>query len=113
MTVADQRVATVPTDDLFLALYCVVDELYREVAPDWVKCRPNARCLKMSDSEIITLSVMQEGRSNDSELSFHRRVQVDYAHLFPDPVSRSRTTAGATTAGARRSWVSSAGCCAS
>jgi len=33
---------------------------------------------------------MQEGRSNDSELSFHRRVQVDYRHLFPDLISRSR-----------------------
>nr|WP_272505151.1 IS982 family transposase [Salinibacter ruber] len=44
----------------------------------------------MSDAEIITLSVMQEGRSNDSELSFHRVVEKDYQHLFPGLISRSR-----------------------
>jgi hypothetical protein len=33
---------------------------------------------------------MQEGRSNGSELSFHRMVVKDYQHLFPDLVSRSR-----------------------
>ncbi len=44
----------------------------------------------MTDSEIITLSIMQEGRSNDSELSSHRGVQKDYLHLFPDLISRSR-----------------------
>jgi hypothetical protein len=33
---------------------------------------------------------MQEGRSNDSELSFHRVVAKDYLHLFPGLISRSR-----------------------
>ncbi|MCS3827572.1 hypothetical protein GGP85_003042 [Salinibacter ruber] len=49
----------------------------------------------LSDSEVITLSIMQEGRSqeflrNDSELSFHRVVEKDYLHLFPGLISRSR-----------------------
>ncbi|WP_103030551.1 hypothetical protein [Salinibacter altiplanensis] len=44
----------------------------------------------MSDAEIITLSVMQEGRLGGSELSFHRMVKKDYQHLFPDLLSRSR-----------------------
>jgi hypothetical protein len=33
---------------------------------------------------------VQEGRSNDSELSFHRVVKKDYLNLFPDLISRSR-----------------------
>ena len=33
---------------------------------------------------------MQEGRSNGSELSFHRMVEKDYQHLFPGLISRSR-----------------------
>lgn len=81
---------TVPTDELFLLLYCIVDELYQEVVPDRIRFRKGTTRMKMSDPEIITLSIMQEGRSNDSELSFHRRVQVDYLHLFPDLISRSR-----------------------
>lgn len=81
---------TLPTEDLFLLLYCLVDDLYADVAPDRVRLRPGAGRLKMSDPEILTLSIMQEGRSNDSELSFHRRVAADYGHLFPDLVSRSR-----------------------
>jgi len=46
--------------------------------------------MAMTSSEIITLSIMQEGRPNDSELSFHRVVRADYLHLFPDLISRSR-----------------------
>ena len=71
-------------------MYCTVDELYQEVAPDRVQTRPGSDRLEMSDPEIIPLSVMQEGRSNDSELSFHRMVEKDYQHLFPSLISRSR-----------------------
>ncbi len=44
----------------------------------------------MIDSEIIPLSIMQESRSNNSALSFHRVVKKDYLHLFPDLICRSR-----------------------
>ena len=81
---------TVPTEELFLIFYCIVDDLYPEVTPDWVRFRNGADRMAMTDSEVITLSVMQEGRSNDSELSFHRVVQKDYLHLFPDLICRSR-----------------------
>ena len=81
---------TPSTEELFLILYCIVDDLYPEVAPDWVRFRRGTDQMDMTDPEIITLSIMQEGRSNDSELSFHRVVQKDYLHLFPDLISRSR-----------------------
>lgn len=82
--------STPSTEELFLILYCIVDDLYLEVAPDEVRFRNGAGRMKMTDVEIITLSIMQEGRSNDSELSFHRVVYKDYRHLFPDLISRSR-----------------------
>ena len=82
--------STPSTEELFLVLYCTIDELYQEAAPDRVRTRPGSDRLEMSDSEIITLSVMQEGRSNGSELSFHRMVEKDYQHLFPGLISRSR-----------------------
>jgi hypothetical protein len=51
--------------------------------------------MDMTDPEIITLSTMQEGQSqeflrNDSELSFHRVIRKDYLHLFSDLICRSR-----------------------
>jgi hypothetical protein len=81
---------TVSTEELFLILYCIVDDLYPEATPDWVRFRNGTDRMEMTDSEIITLSIMQEGRSNDSELSFHRVVQKDYLDLFPDLICRSR-----------------------
>ena len=82
--------STPNTEELFLILYCIVDDLYLEVVPDEVRFRNGADRMKMTDVEIITLSIMQEGRSNDSELSFHRVVYKDYRHLFPDLIGRSR-----------------------
>jgi len=87
--------STVSTDELLLTLYCIIDDLYQDVAPDWVRFRSGTGRMNMTDSESITLSVMQEGRSNDSELSFHRVVQKGYRHLFPDLICRSPATEGA------------------
>ncbi|MFP4229305.1 MAG: IS982 family transposase [Salinivenus sp.] len=81
---------TASTEELFLIIYCLIDDLYPEAAPDWVRFRNGTDRMDMTDSEIITLSIMQEGQSNDSELSFHRVVQKDYLHLFPDLICRSR-----------------------
>jgi len=82
--------STLSTEELFLVFCCTIEELYREAAPDRVRTRPGSDRLEMSDAEIITLSVMQEGRLGGSELSFHRMVEKDYQHLFPDLLSRSR-----------------------
>jgi hypothetical protein len=43
----------------------------------------------LSDSEVITLSTMQEGRSNDPEnfRGLHRMVEKDYRHLFSGLIS--------------------------
>jgi len=81
---------TIDTENLFLTLYCIVDDLYINVAPDAVRFRNGIDRVSMTDAEVITLSIMQEGRSNDSELSFHRVVKKDYLHLFPDLLCRSR-----------------------
>ena len=86
---------TASTEELFLIIYCIIDDLYPEAAPDWVRFRNGTNRMDMTDSEIITLSIMQEGQlqeflRNDSELSFHRVVQKDYLHLFPDLICRSR-----------------------
>ena len=88
MIVFNLSESTLNTEELFLTLYCVIDDLYPKVDPDQF-CNGAAR-MRMTDAEIITLSVMQEGQSNDSELSFHRILQKGCLHLFPDLISRSQ-----------------------
>ena len=84
----DQHTPT--TDEMFLIVFCVIDELYNQLVPDTVRYRPGHERIEFSDSEVITLSIMQEALSNDSELSFHRIVGKDHGHLFPKLLERSR-----------------------
>ncbi len=97
MTSAAADAATLPLETLFLSLddlllhvFVLVDDLYDQIAPDALRRRPGVHRLKMSDSEILTLSLVQEALSIDCEDSFHRSVGKDYLHLFPKLVSRER-----------------------
>jgi transposase len=82
--------ATLSLDDMFLLLFCTLDDLYREVVPEAIQRRSQHQRIAFSDSEVLTLSIMQEALSNDSERSFHRFVRKNYHHLFPQLVSRDR-----------------------
>jgi hypothetical protein len=82
--------ATLSLDDMFLLLYCTVDDLYQELVPDSIQRRSQHRRIAFSDSEVLTLSLMQEALSMDSERSFHRFVCKNYLHLFPRLLSRDR-----------------------
>lgn len=84
----DQHTPT--TDEMFLIVFCLIDELYNQLVPDSVRYRPGHDRIEFTDSEVITLSIMQEALSNDSELSFHRIVRKDHGHLFPKLLERSR-----------------------
>jgi len=81
---------THPTEEMFLLVFCLIDDLYKHCVPDSVRYRAGHDRIAFSDSEVITLSVMQEALSNDSELSFHRIVEKDHGHLFPRLIERSR-----------------------
>ena len=81
---------TLPTEDMFLIVFTVIDDLYEEIVPERVKARPGKERITFSDSEVITLSILQEASSNDSETSFHRLVEKDHLELFPDLIERSR-----------------------
>ena len=81
---------TPPLADLFLVVYCLIDDLYQALVPDRVRLRPGHARMKLSDPEVLTLSVMQEALSVDSELSFVRSVRRNHRGLFPGLLSRSR-----------------------
>lgn len=82
--------ATLPLSDLFLYLFCLIDDLYLDIAPPALRSRPGYHRLRCSDSEILTLSIVQEALSMDSETSFHRFVKKNYLPLFPKLPSRDR-----------------------
>jgi hypothetical protein len=81
---------TLSLEDMFLLLYCLLDDLYQEHVPPAVRLRSQHGRIQFSDSEVLTLSLMQEALSNDSERSFHRFVRKNYLHLFPHLVTRDR-----------------------
>ena len=59
-------------EDFILLVYTIVDDLYRQVVPVSVSHRRNVHTAKMSDSEIITLSICGELTGTDSETKFQR-----------------------------------------
>lgn len=82
--------ATLSLDDLFLVLFVTIDDLYEEIAPVSWQRRPGHHRLRCTDSEILTLSLVQEALSMDSETSFHRFIEKNYRALFPGLPSRDR-----------------------
>jgi len=64
-------------EELFLILYCIVDDPYPEVAPDWVRFRRSADQMGLSDSAVITLSIMQEGRSRGGGVGAKRLARAN------------------------------------
>ena len=81
---------TASPDDLILHLFVYVDDLYQSAAPDHILYRPGHERLSLSDSEVLTLSLLQEALSMDSEASFFRHARRNLLHLFPRLVSRDR-----------------------
>ncbi len=47
-------------EDFILLVYTIIDDLYQQFVPDSVSQRRNVDSAKLSDSEIITLSICGE-----------------------------------------------------
>lgn len=90
MTSAAARAATPSLEELLLCVFVLVDDLYDHIAPDAVRHRPGVQRAQFCDSEVITLSLVQEALSMDSEETFHRFVKRNYLYLFPRLLSRDR-----------------------
>jgi hypothetical protein len=92
MTAVTPQAIPTPTclDDVFLIAFCLIDDLYAEIAPPALRERPRHERIEMTDSEVLTLSVIQEALSMDSEASFLRFVAREHGHLFPRLLARDR-----------------------
>lgn len=77
-------------EDFILTVYVIIDELYQQFAPPEVRQRRNIQKAKLSDPEVITISICGELVGVDSENAWFAFVQRNYHHLFPNLCSRSR-----------------------
>ena len=77
-------------EDFILTIFVVIDDLYQQYAPVSVSHRKRIKDAKLSDSEIITISLCGEIVGIDSENAWFSFVKKNYLHLFPKIGSRTR-----------------------
>jgi Transposase DDE domain len=76
-----QRLAR--TEEALTVLFCLIDDAYALLNPNGKRYEPLKR---LSDSEVITLALLQQLRGVESERSFLRDTQRFFSHLFPGVV---------------------------
>lgn len=76
--------------DFFLVTYVIIDDIYQEVTPVQIKNRKNVNYSILSDSEIITISIVGELISIDSEKACFNFCKKNLKDLFPKFCHRSR-----------------------
>jgi hypothetical protein len=75
--------------DLFTTVFVIIDDIYNETTPISIKNRRNIKDSKLSDSEIITISIVGELLTIDSEKAFFSLLKREFS-LFPNLGDRSR-----------------------
>lgn len=76
-----QRLAR--TEEALTVLFCLIDDAYAPLNPNGRRYEPLKR---LSDSEVITLALLQQLRGVESERSFLRDAERFFSHLFPGVV---------------------------
>ena len=76
--------------DFITTVFVIVDDIYNKHTPLEVKNRKNISMAKLSDSEIITISLIGELLGHDSENSWISYVSKNMRDLFPNICERSR-----------------------
>ncbi len=70
-------------EEAIIVLFCLVDDAYRTLNP---KAEHYESLKQLSDSEVITLALLQQLRGVESERSFLREATRFFSHLFPGVV---------------------------
>ena len=71
------------TEDSLTVLFCLIDDAYARLNPNGDRY---GTLKKLSDSEVITLALLQQLRGVESERSFLRDAERFLSHLFPGVV---------------------------
>src|SRR5919199_6004683 len=88
--VAEDPTLITDFDDFCLYVYCIVDEIYQQLAPQWQ--RPGPAPTTVSDSELIALAIIGECRGWDIETEL-----LGHAHTFRGLCTRLHTKLAAHT----------------
>ncbi len=83
MTLAHHTPRLALAEETVTVLFCLVDDAYRILNPGGHRYTSLKR---LSDSEVITLALLQQLRGIESERSFLREAKRFFAHLFPGVV---------------------------
>jgi hypothetical protein len=75
--------ALIQTEDALTVLFCLIDDAYALLNPH---AKGYESIKRLSDSEVLTLALLQQLRGLESERSFLRDAQRFFAHLFPGVV---------------------------
>ena len=76
--------------DFFTVAFVLIDDVYNEIIPNSIKNRRNILESKLSDSEIITISIVGEAFTIDSEKAWFYFVKKNFQDLFPNICDRTR-----------------------
>lgn len=76
-------------EDFILTVYVVIDDLHHRFAPPKVTNRQHVLDARLSNSEIITISICGELTDVDSENGWFSFAKKNYHHLFPNLCNRS------------------------
>ena len=76
--------------DFFTVVFVLIDDVYNEIIPSNIKNRRNISDSKLSDSEIISISIVGEAITIDSEKAWFFFVKKNFKDLFPNIGDRTR-----------------------
>ena len=76
--------------DFFTVVFVLIDDVYNEIIPSSIKNRRNVSDSKLSDSEIISISIVGEAFTIDSEKAWFYFVKKNFKDLFPNIGDRTR-----------------------
>ena len=76
--------------DFVTVSYVIIDDIYQKVTPTYIKNRCNINDSILSDSEIITISIVGELLTIDSENAWFGFCKKNMKDLFPKLCDRSR-----------------------
>lgn len=76
--------------DFIIVSFVIIDDIYQEITPESIKSRRNINTSIMHDSEIITIALVGELLTIDSEKAWIGYCKKNLRDLFPQFPSRTR-----------------------
>ncbi len=76
--------------DFIIVTFVTIDYIYQKVTPAYIKNRKNINSAILSDREIITISLVSELLTIDSEKAWFGFCTKNFSNLFPKFCSRTR-----------------------